>query len=647
MNFMEFSPLKTAQEKEELYFKLQKLRGLPPLSMSGDIANLITMIFNKSKKNVDLHIYLLIDKIQEFVEYWNRLMRDYEANRTATTQQNEESQLTPKAASRKNSVKLEDLEVKWKDHDEFELGDAVEKIAALEIQLAQSADALVKAQVRNAEFESIVEKASFLQQENDELKKRLREYQINIANNSADVDSSKRDQKLLTGKLQDIFQLKTGMAAISTIKKSISTSNTTNLGSSAPSTPINPMIGTSNLIVTTPTTAANSVQDNDKDSGDAISELGLIIESNDEDKDQQILFEIEQFQKQIQTLMFEKNELFRVNMHLEEEIHSLQRKQLELEEKLRIQIEIAQANEIKVNELSQAKDSLELHKLKIETEYKNQMKMNKVLIGTVTKLEAENKDVLQKHDVVLRENKVLHTEIITGKNALLELNHQNQQLSHQKEEFETELSEIQQKFNQLRNEHDYLTNEHNILKDKAKILAASVETMTDEKARIIQVLEITQKKLLAKEEQIEEITSAAAHIAAANVAAQNSALSNMTVNTSSGSGALNSEINAKLYRFAMSAKQMSSSIGKLPIPSIGLKQALTGSTSPVPNYHEQDGDYASRGEYQDYEDGDDSSDDGRSNHQNQESMKYPSEIDRILAESGLNVQNGSYTDERS
>jgi hypothetical protein len=171
--------------------------------------------------------------------------------------------------------------------------------------------------------------------------------------------------------------------------------------------------------------------------------------------------------------------------------------------------------------------------------------------------------------------------------------------------------------------------------------------MTDEKARIIQVLEITQKKLLAKEEQIEEITSAAAHIAAANVAAQHSAFSNTTVNTSSGSGALNSEINAKLYRFAMSAKQMSSSIGKLPIPSIGLKQALTGSTSPVPNYNEQDDDHAGRGEYQDYEDGDDSSDDGRSNQQNQESMKYPSEIDRILAESGLNVQNASYTDDRS
>lgn len=588
---MDFSPIRTPGEKDELFFKLQKIRAIAPLPVSGDIANHISILFNKTRKSTDVHIFQLIEKIQEFSEYWSQVIAEYEANK--------------KFSASKNHG---DSSAAWKDHDELELDAALERIQFLEQQLTSGADMLIKAQVKCADYDVIAERSRALEQDNENLKRVLKEHHITFDQQqpNGSPHNSKHSSKTLRGKLQEkmseLFELRHSITGSgSGVKKSSSTQSFPTHNNNAPSTPTPNYHN--NHTFSTPTTAVTTIFDDDHyDPNNNFDQDDDALSANSQgvySEDQQLLSEIEEFQKQIQSLVHEKNELLRVNMHLEEELHALQSQLVQWESKNQRLSNDIEKHQLTIQTIQQTKDTLEEKKTKIEVDYKNQMKINKVLIATVNKLENEIKENQSKYDLLSRENTILHTEIMTNKNQLLEMIDKQHLLTKQIQLLEENQSKQSNDMNQQNEKMNYLQTELIKEKERNASLQSDYEIINHEKERIAHALELTQKKLIQREETLEELltinglsttpvmnTNAASvsgshsNTAASNLANRLSAFVNRDHSTSpvpgssaAGSGAGQGNLNNKIMQFALSAKQIS--MAKLNLGS-KFKDAFAG-----------------------------------------------------------------------
>jgi hypothetical protein len=517
--------MRTAPEREELQYKLQMFRTMQPLSVTGDIANHISVIFNKSKKSADSNIYTLIDKIQQFCEYWSSRAEEAE-------KQNKKNNLNQKDVMSPQQETTDLLDMDWKDHDQMELEEALLRLNVLESQLQTSGDLLVKSQVKCAEYDMLIEKNEQLQEENDELRKKL------SILSSPDKDSStfKKENTSMKNKfsekVEELFQLKNAFGTIT--KSSSTTSFLQNISSVAsPSQILSAQVPSntnSNVnflnIVTTPSTLVNSVLDDKEEmdnddinfnqnySRDPFSLLSPSQEENQRhsQKDSELLFEIESFQRQISSLMHEKNEIMRTNMTLDEEVHDLQSRIIDLEntiDNLKSEKDTLLSQKQSV---SQQKEALEETKVKTDSDYKNQMKINKVLIATVHKLELSVKELTSKQENVSRENSALNTEIITNKNQLYEQNERIHLLTKQINHFEKHKLQMENEKIILENEkHDYYNKfearQKDLISEKERnaTLQSDYDVVVNEKQRISYALELTQKKLIQRDQQLEEL----------------------------------------------------------------------------------------------------------------------------------------------
>jgi hypothetical protein len=572
---MDFSPIKTPQEKEELFFKLTKLRAIQPLNISGDIANHISIIFNKSKKDAVSNILQLIDTIQDFTVYWNSVIKEYEASQRsllipASSSKKSSSFDTTTASTARTHIDIDLTSSDWKDHDAIELEEALSRIKQLEEQLSQS-------QVKCSEFDALLEKSLSLEKENSELKRKL-------AGSSGGTGSSL--QSKFSEKVDGLFQLKN---TFSTLKKSTSTTSfISNISSVAsPGALVTPVPASSSSSITNYNSSFSPMMNRsstpppsylsgmaEEDQSQVEDELQYQLQQQQqlqsptyEDPDQLLLVEIEEFQKQLSSLRHEKNELVNVNMHLEEELHSYQFKLHSTEQSLK---EASEQNEKLLNltkSLQAAKQTIEIAKGKVDFDYKNQMKINKVLIATVNKLENDLKECSLKYDTLVNDFNNFQSDFSNNKEQLLTVTDQNTLLSQS-------LSSLQHSFDEkVLNERDINENleflQKQLISEKERnaILKSDYDIIMNEKERIMNVFEITQKKLSQREEQLEELITMGSTTTGDGSLGGGSGIASLasrftvtplskdgTTSPIPGSG---SNLNSKILQFALNARQMS------------------------------------------------------------------------------------------
>jgi hypothetical protein len=577
---MDFSPIKTPQEKEELFFKLTKLRAIQPLNISGDIANHISIIFNKSKKDTVSNIFQLIDTIQDFTEYWNSVIKEYEAN--------QRSLLVPSSSSKKSSsfdtttastapthIDIDLTSGDWKDHDTIELEEALSRIKQLEEQLSRASDSLVKSQVKCSEYDSLLEKNLSLEKENTELKKKL-----------AGSAGGASLQSKFSEKVDGLFQLKN---TFSTLKKSTSTTSFISNISSVASpgalvTPVPPSSASSSITnynssfsplmnrssTPPPTYLSGMAEEDASQIEDELQQqqqqLQQLQSPTYEDPDQLLLIEIEEFQKQLSSLRHEKNELVNVNMHLDEELHSYQFKLLSTEQQV---TELIEEN-VKLTNLNKSlqtiKQTIEIAKGKVDFDYKNQMKINKVLIATVNKLENDLKEINIKYEIMNNNYQNLQIDYSNNKEQLLRITDQNTLLTQS-------VSSLQHLYDEkVLNERDINENleflQKQLISEKERnaIFKSDYDIIMNEKERIMNVFELTQKKLSQREEQLEELITMGSTTTGDGSLSGNgiaSLASRFTITPLSKDGTTSpipgsgSNLNSKILQFALNARQMS------------------------------------------------------------------------------------------
>jgi hypothetical protein len=594
---MDFSPIKTPQEKEELFFKLTKLRAIQPLNISGDIANHISIIFNKSKKDTVSNILQLIDTIQDFTVYWNSVIKEYEASQRsllipASSSKRSSSFDTTTASTARTHIDIDLTSSDWKDHDAIELEEALSRIKQLEEQLSQS-------QVKCSEFDALLEKSLSLEKENSELKKKL-------AGSSGGTGSSL--QSKFSEKVDGLFQLKN---TFSTLKKSTSTTSfISNISSVAsPGALVTPVAASSSSSITNYNSSFSPMMNRsstpppsylsgmaEEDQSQVEDELQYQLQQQQqlqsptyEDPDQLLLVEIEEFQKQLSSLRHEKNELVNVNMHLEEELHSYQFKLHSTEQSLK---EASEQNEKLLNltkSLQAAKQTIEIAKGKVDFDYKNQMKINKVLIATVNKLENDLKEYSLKYDTLVNDFNNFQSDFSNNKEQLLTVTDQNTLLSQS-------LSSLQHSFDEkVLNERDinenleFLQKQLIAEKERNAILKSDYDIIMNEKERIMNVFEITQKKLSQREEQLEELITMGSTTTGDGSLGGGSGIASLasrftitplskdgTTSPIPGSG---SNLNSKILQFALNARQMS--LQKINESSKKFKDVFSSGNTPA------------------------------------------------------------------
>lgn len=433
---MNFSPSKPIVS-DEVLLKIQELRSFSPASVTSDIANIASIMCNKSSHNpktMQQHLSSLIDKLLLFVEFWNQ------------KEQNNISSPSKSDFNAKSNSQHGGIESQWKDHDELELSDLIRKNEELEFKIKSDAELILKAKATEAEASKIAHENSILRLENQELIQRLKEIQKDIAS------------EMSTGKLEN-KNLKQEMKRL---EDEISTLNKTN----------SEILGNRQV-------------------------LQEEIEFLKREKDDLL--------NQIKVLEHDKHDLQVSKSCCEEELHTIHLERSQWNDKiqqLNLKLQAAEKYEASMISAIQAKSLLESQFKILEGNFNNQKKLYDNLASNSRKREQECKDLLLQIEECERRYLESQKDIEHYKAQLQDHEQLVRSLTERVNQLQISNSELIDQIATLTTQLTLLTDERDLERRVNQTIRGEIESMSDEKMRIMQAFDVNQRKLGDKEEEV-------------------------------------------------------------------------------------------------------------------------------------------------
>lgn len=457
-NFLDFSGQNKQaiqQAKDHAISRIGVLRSLSPQAITTEISNIATLLASSTTptsstfsslssssssssntiKKLPLYVSLLTDQIIYLINYYtNELKSSIELYEKKNDKKFQEINLDSPSSS---SSTLNS------DTDEKEI--ILLKCRQLERQKKLLEQDLSLLQSKYSNYEEVLEENFLLKEKNQENEGNLKSIQVEIV-------------KELTEERNKNKQLELKISILQNENKNLQLKNNIENSSS---------LSTSTELISEPSSIS-------------------------EDEVKQLRSKITDYELILTTLTEEKNQLFKLNVSLEEELQSNNHLKSELEAKL-----VEKTKKLKDAEKYEAK-FIALKQLKINME--KQLEEYEELKISQRKqyedLELEKKETQLQFNLLQKKNSEKDEEIIELKNNLTSL-----QLKHN--QAENLLRDSQLKIKELELSNNTFLSEISTLKDENLNLSTKLAEETKEKQKIIENLLITQKKLAEKDEELE------------------------------------------------------------------------------------------------------------------------------------------------
>lgn len=226
----------TELEREETLLKIDRMRSLAPSSITEDLANIATVLCNNAannnRKNMHVHIMMLIDSIYDLAQYWEdvssrKSQADLSNERTSfSSMSHTNDDISPaqstllRVPSNTSATSISPIKTKksvalgrepslsdafdtWKDHDQIEIEELQNKIIKLERQVKLDTDALVKSKITCMNHELLCEENQQLQRTVDNLSKKQQDL---ISNHNMELTLAKREIKSLHRRIVELTE---------------------------------------------------------------------------------------------------------------------------------------------------------------------------------------------------------------------------------------------------------------------------------------------------------------------------------------------------------------------------------------------------------------------------------------------------------
>jgi hypothetical protein len=517
-SFIDISPSKTNDDhvvKEETLLKIERLRSLAPAKITEDLANIATALCNNvynasNRKNVHVHLVMMIDSIFDLAEYWENTSSGahnkdpvqldrmdpssvsnslnlaniygdssdvvYEGSYNAVvqgTQGNNDNNGAPKklraqslsfvtgelainlsAAQPTPHHRLEDPEVQWKDHDQLELEELQEKIQRLERQVKLDSESLVKAKMKCMNYELLCEENQRLQRTILELEYKLQQQKENA---QLELQFSKLEMKSLHQRILEIT------SELQETKKTFEDTN----------------------IVTSHQKEDNTQM---KQHNDQLELNNSVLED------------------QVKTLFEEKENLRRTITTLEEELHAthLSKSEMEIEittlQKLLLSKE---KQEAMLMSTLQQRAIVDAQYKQMEMNQAHQLKVIEDLKSTIRGKEKECLTLVQRVDMSERQITVLETELNATRDSCQENQLLAQSLTSRIAVLEQDLETLHHEKEDLLLEMESIRNDLALERMNSQILKDELLNISKDKLRLQQEVSALERDLDDIQRQVE------------------------------------------------------------------------------------------------------------------------------------------------